>query len=74
MDHAASMGGVQSVGDLEPDCDGPLHRRRILHESLRKRLSLEQLHDQERHTVVLADVVECADVRMTQAGNRTSLA
>ena len=39
-------------------------------QTLGERLTLEELHDQEGHAVLLADVVNRADVRVTEAGDR----
>src|SRR6185436_9013324 len=41
---------------------------------LAERLALEQLHGDEQLAVLLADVVELADVRMVDAGGRPRLA
>ena len=42
-------------------------------ESRGQRLTLEELHDEEVHVVVLSDVIQRADVRMRQRGNGTRL-
>ena len=42
--------------------------------TMRKRLSLEILHDEERRPVLFPDVVERADVRMIELGDRAGLA
>jgi hypothetical protein len=41
---------------------------------LAERLALEQLHGDEQLAVLLADVVELADVRVVDAGSRPRLA
>ncbi len=41
---------------------------------LRQRLAVEILHDQEVDPVLGADVVERADMRMVQGGDRSGLA
>ncbi len=48
--------------------------QRSLLQPLGQRLSVEILHDQEVHPVLAPDVVESADVRMVQAGDRLGLA
>ena len=49
-------------------------RQRPALEAAAQRLALEQLHDQERTLLVLADVEELADVRMDDGGSHPRLA
>ena len=59
-----AVGHVEGVGDLDAVAQDLVEGERALLEPVRERLALEVLHDQEVDAVVLADVVERADVRM----------
>ena len=50
------------------------HAERPVAQPLGERLALEQLHGDEELAVVLADLVDLADVRMVDAGRRARLA
>ena len=69
VDDALPVGGGQGVGDLGRHGQRLLERQRSLLEAVGERLAREVLHHQEGRTVVLADVVERADVRVVQAGD-----
>ena len=66
---------VERVGDLDrrsrSACVG---RQRALAEAVRQRLALEQLHDEVVGPVLVADVVERADVRVVERRDRPRLA
>src|SRR5207244_9571667 len=49
-------------------------RQRAALQRVGERFALEELHDQERLPVVVADVEELADVRVAQAGRGAGLA
>jgi hypothetical protein len=49
-------------------------RQRTLRQPVRQRLAVEQLHDEERRAVVLADVVQRTDVRVGQLRDRARFA
>ena len=74
MGDALGMRRFQRIGDLL----GQAHRCHrldgLLAYIVAKCLALQQLHHQERPTVRLAHVVDCADVRMTQRGGCARLA
>ena len=74
MNHALPVGGVESCGDVDSERDCPVHGNGTALQALGERLSLEQLHHEKRHAVVLADVVDGADVRMGYPGDRSRFA
>ena len=74
VNHPCCMSGVERMSDLQPDDDCALDRQRAFRELVGECLPFEKLHDQERDAVLLANVMQRADVRMIQAGDRASLA
>ena len=62
------------IGDLRADVADKSRRQRTLLEALGQRLAGEVLHHQEHRTLVLADVVERADVRVVQRRGRAGFA
>ena len=57
MDNAVPMSRRQCVSDLSGDREGLLDRQRSLLESMRERLAIEKLHDEEHRASMFADVV-----------------
>src|SRR5262245_30610648 len=74
MDDARSVRAVQGATDLNRACQDVVDRERTLSKAIGQRYALEVLHDQERGPAILADVVERADVRMVQPGDRAGFA
>jgi hypothetical protein len=80
MSDALTMRFVERVGDLDADLQRVGHTERSTLDPRRQRLSLEILHDEEVHRGLRAsgrfvsDVVEHADVRMAERGERLRLA
>ncbi len=69
MSDALTMGGGERVGDLSGEPEGFSDREPtalVLPQAIGQRLSLDELHDEERRAVLLANVVERADVRVRQ--------
>ena len=60
---------VQRVGDLHRVLKRPVDREWTLLQVTRQRLTLEILHHEEIDTILLADIVERANVRMIQRAN-----
>jgi len=62
MHDARAMRGVERARDL--NCDRPrlIDWQRALLEALRQRLAVQKLDDEEVCSVVVADVIERADV------------
>jgi putative ABC transport system permease protein len=66
MDDPARVRGVERVGQLVAPLDRLFDRQRAVRQADVERAPLEQFHQQERAPLVIADVVERADVRMVQ--------
>ena len=73
MDDSLAVRAVERIGDLDADVDDLVGLQGPGREPIPKRLSLHQLHDDERVALVLADVVDRADVRVIQCGGRARL-
>ncbi len=74
MDHTLLVGAVQGVGDLD---GGPRElpgRERPPAQTVGERFPLQVFHDQVIDPVLMAYVVQGADVRMVQAGDGARLA
>ena len=70
MHHSLSMRAVQRLGDLSAVAQNLVDRQRTAAQTIGQRLAIEQLHDQ----IVLADVIERADVRMIELRDRLRFA
>ena len=66
VDDARGVRGVQRVGDLRAHVEGCVQAQRTGGEPIFQRRALQILHDDERPPVLLADVVDGADVRVVQ--------
>ena len=74
MDDAVSMRVVESTGDLDCMCQRDVERQRPLFQTRRERVALEELHDEVVSLVMTTDVVQRADVRVREGGNRPGFA
>ena len=74
MDDPCAVRALERVGDLDPVAQHSFERQRAAREPVGERLAFEVLHDQVVDAVLLADVVERADVRMAERGDRLRLA
>ena len=68
MDDAVGVGRVQGVGDLDADVHQLMDLERTGQQPIAQGLPLHQLHDDEGVALVIADVVDGADVRVVQGG------
>ena len=68
MDDTLRMRRRECVGDLDPQRDQHLLLQGPAGNPVLQRFSLETLHDDEGVAVLIADVVNRADVRVTQRG------
>ena len=74
VDDPAFVRLVERIRDLDAEAEHLLRRERSLFEPLGERLPFEELHDEVLDAVGVADVVEGADVRMRELGDRFRLA
>jgi hypothetical protein len=66
MDDIAAVRGVERIDNLHGEVEQFLVRQRLAANPVLQRLALEQFHHDERLAVVLADLVNHADVGMIQ--------
>src|SRR6185436_2459871 len=74
MDDAMAMRGVERRGDLDGAPDRLVRWQRAFGNSIRERLALEARHHEEVRPLVLADVVQGADVGVIESADRLGLA
>ena len=74
VDDALPVRLVESVGDLDAEAERLIERQRALRQPVRERLALEILHDEILDFALASDVVQRADVRMREGGDRLRLA
>ncbi len=74
MDDARLVRGCEGVGDLDTVLDCLVERELATRQPPGERLTVQVLHDQELDPVLVADVVQAADVRVIERGNRFCLA
>ena len=74
VDDARGMRGVQRVGNLDAHVEQRVQAQRTGGEPILQRRALQILHDDERPPVLLADVVDRADVRVVQRRRRLRFA
>ena len=74
MHDAAGVRSLERVGDFQAEIEHALERQRARRDLVLQRLAVEQLHHDEVLAVVLADVVDRADVRMVQRRGDARLA
>ena len=74
VDDARGMRGVQRVGDLDPTSSTVSSLEWTGGEPILQRRALQILHDDERSPVLLADVVDRADVWVVQRRRRPRFA
>src|SRR5688572_30252885 len=66
MDDAGRVRGLERIGDLHADINGGARTKRARIEPFPERRALQELHGDERSSVLLANVVHGADVRMVE--------
>src|SRR5271169_155230 len=67
------MSGVQSVGDLNRQREQNIRLDRFSVDAVLQRLPVEKLHRNEGLTVVFADFMDGANIRMVQGGGSLCL-
>ena len=66
MDDPLFVSGIEPVGDLNGDLDQAVAVERAVVDDARQRPALEKLHHQKGPAVVVADLVNGADVRVIE--------
>ena len=69
MNDAATVGFVEAVGDLRAELQNLVEGEGAFFEALGEGLAFDALHDEIVDAILMADVVEHADVGMIEAGN-----
>ena len=67
MYHTAAVRFVQRIGSLHPEPEHLIERQGALLKSLAKRFALDTFHGEIIDTVLMAHVIQHADVRMIKA-------
>ena len=74
VDHASAMRLVQSFADLNAELQHLRQRQRAFAQAVGKSFAFEKLHDQIVSSILMANIVQSADVGMIQRRNRPCLA
>ena len=74
MDDAGTVSAIEGIGDLDTDLQRLRDRQRSLLQSLLQRLAGDVLHHQVVDAVLVADIVQDADVRVVQRRNAARFA
>jgi hypothetical protein len=73
MDDALTVCSTERLTDLDRDLQRSSERQRAPLQPVRQRLPVEELHDEKRRAVMLADVVQGADVGVGELRDRAGL-
>src|SRR5450755_3165280 len=68
MDNARHMRRVERLRNLAPQCQQRLHLNRTPGNAVFQRRTFQELHHQERAAVLLANIVDRANIRMIERG------
>ncbi len=74
MNDVFAVGSIERLGNLCGDHNSLIDRQRAELQTLAECLSLEELHDKERNTLVLSDIVDSTNVWVVHPRNCTSFA
>ena len=69
MNDATAVGFVEAIGDLRAELQDLVERQGTFFEALGEGLAFDAFHDEIVDAVLMADVVEHANVGMIEAGN-----
>ena len=73
MDDAFGVGSVESIGNLDSDGEQRLQIHRTVADQVLQGVAVEELHGDERLAVLVADVVDGADIGMVEGGRGLGL-
>src|SRR5258706_14787626 len=74
MHHSHAVRLLESLGDFGPVAQHQFHGQASLSEARTQGFALEKFHDDEVNAVLLAEIVELADVGVAQLRDCTSFA
>ena len=69
MNKTKLVGVGQRIGNLRRKADCLLWQQRSLRQAALQCFTLDQLHDEEVHAILMTDVMQRADVRMREFRN-----
>jgi hypothetical protein len=67
MNDAFGVSGVERIGDLNSQIQHQLYRHGLSADPTLERLTVEELHGQERPIILLPNFMNCADVEMIES-------
>jgi|SRR5579859_820120 len=68
MDDAAAVRGVQGVSEFDGDIENSIELHRLTVDQVFQGNAVEKLHDNEGFAILLANVMDGADVRVIESG------
>ncbi|MEA2570271.1 MAG: hypothetical protein QOI24_2272 [Acidobacteriota bacterium] len=68
------MGAIERIGDFRADAEYLWKRKRSAGERVGQRFAIEVLHHEVVDSILMADVVQHADVRVIEPGDGARLA
>jgi len=68
MDNTAAVRGIQGIGEFDGDIENSIEFQGLASDQVLQGYAVEKLHDDEGFSVLLADVVDGADVGMIESG------
>src|SRR5271169_4242455 len=74
VDDSFAVGGIERVGNLNGDVEYGLSVQRAAGDAVLQRRPVQKLHGDERLPVLLTDVIDRADVGVTEGGRSLCLA
>ena len=74
VDNSTCMRRVERIRNLDGERQQGLHLHRLIADQMLERCSIQKFHDDEGFAVLLADVINRADIRMIQSGSSLRLA
>jgi hypothetical protein len=74
MDNSQRVGGIQAISNFDAEREQCLQFHGTVADDVLQRRAVEVLHDDERLAILLADVMNGADIRMVERRSGFSLA
>ncbi len=69
MDDTSGVRHVEGIGDLNSEVEDFLNSERLAVDVFTQGFAVDELHGDERHMILLANVVDGADARVVQSGS-----